>query len=237
MSYLMTHLIIADEYFDNWYGKSNPQADRTAFILGALSPDAVHMRKNYTPFFKERSHVIPEGIRWGHVRTKEQIEAWRYNITDFHKNFVCSGKYNGRELDFYMGYVVHLLTDDYNCLKIFGPAISASGLGFDEFMAGYRQDAIRMDDYLYHSYGRSREIFDGLVKAEAFDVEGNVSAEEIHRMVLFYDEHFKTSEYKEIDDQKIFTKAVNDEFIKTAGAWIYGALLTAGGNGQFRCSL
>ncbi len=216
MSYLMTHLIIANEF----YKKTDIDIKNKAqFLLGSLAPDAVHMREAYTPAYKERSHVLPEHIRWGYVRTAEQVEEWRRNICRFyHENK------DRTERDYILGYTIHMLTDDFNCIKIFGPAINESNLEFADFMKIYREDAIAMDNYLYHSYGESRELFELLLTTEAVEMPGMITAAETCEMIHFYDKLFKESAKPDVEKSKIFTLDVTKDFIVTAMEWIDRAI-------------
>ena len=216
MSYFMTHLIIANEF----YKKTDLNIENKAhFLLGNLAPDAVHMRADYIPAYKEKSHAFPENIAWGHIRTPEQVALWRAQICGFYRENI------GRdEKDYILGYTMHMLTDDFNCIKIFGPAINASKLEFADFMKIYREDAINMDNYLYHSYGESRELFKLLLGAEAVEMPGMITAAETCEMVRFYDKLFKESVKPDAEKSKIFTYDATKDFIASALEWIDKAI-------------
>lgn len=212
MSYLMTHLIIANEY----YKRTDINIENKAhFLLGNLAPDAVHMREDYTPAYKECSHVLPTHIRWGHVRTAEQVEAWRRNICKFYRENM-----DRSEQDYIFGYTMHMLTDDYNCVKIFGPAINASNLSFTEFMKIYREEAIALDNYLYHNYSESKALFELLLDTKAVDMPGMITADETHEMLCLYDRLFKESKNLPVEHLKIFTLEATKDFVESALEWI-----------------
>lgn len=77
MAYTMTHIFIAEKLFDRFQKK----IDYATYILGATTPDAVHVLENYTPKLKERSHLFPLGLRWGEVSKGEDERNWLASTT------------------------------------------------------------------------------------------------------------------------------------------------------------
>nr|MCR5756223.1 zinc dependent phospholipase C family protein [Acetatifactor sp.] len=112
MAYTMTHILVAEKVLQYF----NFQIDYATYILGAIAPDAVHANPNYTPKLKEKSHFFVEGAKWGEITKESDFVEWLDSTKEFYL-LNCS-KY---DRDFFLGYIVHVLTDICSCREIYAP--------------------------------------------------------------------------------------------------------------------
>lgn len=109
----MTHLAIADSIY-TMLGDTiikNPPL----FFGGNIAPDAIHAKKDYQRADKKRSHLC-DGIRSYGYGYPEIAELFKNRINVFIKNYLMAATENR---DLYLGYVVHLLTDEFYLLKAY----------------------------------------------------------------------------------------------------------------------
>ena len=99
----MTHLSVANRLIEIGLQIK----DESQFYLGAISPDAIHMRPNADRAAKNVTHLIPEGKRVIEWYDTDEAECIKRII-----EFVASNK-STTNPDFLMGYAVHILTDMY----------------------------------------------------------------------------------------------------------------------------
>ena len=112
MAYTMAHILIAEKVLED----IKMPVDYSTYIVGAIAPDAVHTSPNYTRIMKEKSHLFAEGAIWGKVTKESELHDWLESIRIFYISN-CD-KYNR---DFFLGYIVHVLTDVCSCRQIFAP--------------------------------------------------------------------------------------------------------------------
>ena len=86
----MVHLVVANRLVD-----SMEIGDPAGFFLGAISPDAVHMRANFTREHKAISHLS----------TGTDKAQWFTNAVAFTKEGISAAD------AFAIGYGIHLMTD------------------------------------------------------------------------------------------------------------------------------
>ena len=110
MAYTMTHILIAEkvmEYFDC-------PIDYSTYMVGTITPDAVHANPDYSRELKKKSHVFAEGLVWGEVTGENELEDWFDCVKEFYVN-----NYFKYDRDFFLGYIVHILTDICSCREIY----------------------------------------------------------------------------------------------------------------------
>ena len=132
------------------------------YYLGAISPDAIHMRKNHIREDKHNSHL--------HIR-----------VPDITK-FITSNKTNDSR-DFYLGYGIHILTDIYWAETIhdaFTARYNNDPNPIQDATMAYYNDTDRLDFELYFNYEHRLEIWDILANSTAMGIDGLVSADEVN---------------------------------------------------------
>jgi len=160
----MIHLGIAKNLTDNL--KIENFSD---FYLGAISPDAVHLRENY----RESKNI-------SHLR-----DNWRnYKlILDNAKDFILDNS-SHEHRDFYMGYGIHIMTDVY--WQKYIDAIEfdilynrdQNPVHPDRLDAYYKESDI-LDIRLFKEYEHKTTILNYFIKARPIGIDGLVSAEEV----------------------------------------------------------
>ena len=164
MPYAMIHLGIAKKLTEKM-----KIINISDFYLGTISPDAVHLRKNY----RESKNI-------SHLR-----DNWRsYDlILQNAKAFMLDN--NSHEYrDFYMGYGIHVMTDVY--WQKYLDAIEfellhsrdPNPVHSDRLDAYYNESDI-LDIRLFKEYEHTTTIWNYFSKARSIGIDGLVSAEEV----------------------------------------------------------
>jgi len=150
------HLLVAEEV-----------AHRTGMglsgrcLLGAIAPDAIHMRKDMTPEDKHYTHLRSDGWRKSWPEAKQML-------ANCHRD------------PFATGYALHVMTD---FLWINGPwrAFTRSipeDMSKDEIKKIYYRDMNHIDNWLFRQAG-SRRLWDALLKATPTTLPQYVSLGEV----------------------------------------------------------
>jgi len=173
MAFPLTHLLVANAIIIK-----NEQNDEDAaqFLLGALAPDAVHYRQGFIDAsqknigeIKKTSHLCPQSREhWGEVTDNA---GWIDSVKLFlHNNTGSLAE----------GYAVHALTDIYTNMTIWDrfrtqhPEEATKG-----YKSNYYRDLGEIEIRLYQQQVQETRILELLAKAEAQDMPGLVSANEI----------------------------------------------------------
>ena len=136
------------------------------YYLGAISPDAVHMRENSKREDKNISHLH-----------NTDIKIWKENAKDLILNNSLK-----KNIDFYFGYGIHVLTDicwNETIYSIFGVRYDADKTPVQDKMWAYYNDTDKLDFELYEKYEYRPELWDYLLKSKAVGIDGLVSADEV----------------------------------------------------------
>ena len=178
MALPMVHLAVAHEFARR---KGELLADGS-YYLGAIAPDAVHMRKNYERQHKAASHFTLNKSR------EADLKVW---IADALANYDATSHDS-----FSLGYVIHVLTD---VLWTDGEG----GMIFDSYaqdpapvqkqMEAYYNDTDVIDLLLYHKEPWRKDVFGAMEHAAAAAFGELVTMEECDawrkRTIRWYSEH------------------------------------------------
>lgn len=221
MSYLMTHLIIANEF-----AKKRNIENKDLFILASSAPDAVHSRKDFTFEMKSMSHEHPKDVEWGHIHTREAMESWYGDLPGWYQE-KCTLVTNQKEKDFLDGYLLHMLTDIFNCKLLYGKELLRHHMDVDGMRPEYRRQCIFQDEYLYQDYEEAKEIFENLrriVREENIDeiltnlgFSDLISAENIADSIARNEEKYVVAEPVNWED----IYGCEDSMISQEGTWNY----------------
>lgn len=158
----MTHILVAEkvlEYFDC-------PIDYATYIVGAIAPDAVHANPNYSPELKEKSHLFADGLKWGEVASEKEYDEWLDSIKEFYFN-----NYFKYDRDFFLGYIVHVLTDICSNSEIYAPFYKS--LAQDEIAEKKKQfsyESYCVNYYLFQEYSKDKNIVDTLKKGRSYSI-------------------------------------------------------------------
>ena len=155
------------------------------FLLGCISPDAIHMRENAKREDKNETHLRKPD--------KDNIEA---AISEFINKYIYM--YPGiNEFEFIKGYAIHVLTDLYwrdTVYKMFKNSIPKS-ISEDEAKKIYYKDTDQIDFFIYHKKEWSPKVWEQLRGIHSFVLNGLLTGEEIEnwkkRTLAFFEDSTK----------------------------------------------
>ncbi len=149
------------------------------FILGSVAPDSVHFDEDYLSK-KIHSHLFENCGPWGDT---QNYDNWILNIKAFWNKYVVKEKDNVKR-SFYIGIVVHCLTDYWNDLSIWRALQKEMipPMTIDEFKEAYYPESTRIDRWLYQNIDDADEIMELLENSHETDFEDYLKAECIKKM-------------------------------------------------------
>ena len=157
----MVHLGVAQAI-----AAQRPISNLPAFYLGSIAPDAVHMRSNFCPEDKKRSHYfVKDSAQPGELQALQDLIAQ-----------------NTPHRDFYLGYLVHLLTDRYwqdTVYQIYLERHRADPAPLQDQRWAYYNDTDRLDFELYQTVPWREAVWTHLEQASATAIDGVVAANEV----------------------------------------------------------
>jgi hypothetical protein len=178
MAGLATHLIVAREVVQLLPEDTIHNIGQ--FYSGSIAPDAIHAREGFVRADKKHTHLrdnIPDDV----FHEKENTRLFHKRIT----NLIL--KYRGEKeyIDFFRGYLVHLLTDELFVLSIrreFTEKMKQLGIasGDKEYYAYIVTDMNRNDFLLVENYEGIKEIRHHLENVEDIAIGKLLSKDEIH---------------------------------------------------------
>lgn len=214
MAYTMVHVLIAEEVQRRFERK----VDYATYILGAIAPDAVHSIPNFVVEFKERSHLFAEGLKWGQVGSESEVKPWLDNIQKYYlKN---RNKYN---VDFLLGYIVHLLADVYCSVHFYGPFMNSISGNLEAQKMQYKKENYNVNYYLFTLFSKREDLLKVFQRGEAITLEGIIEKEAIEQRIrqLFEFEFMAENwDISHIEDQKICSIGDMEKLIQEASKFI-----------------
>lgn len=190
MAGLITHMATAREILKLLPKNIVEKPD--LFYLGNIAPDAVHARKEYDRSWKKHSH-FRDDIPDKYFHLPENYRIYHDRLVDFIND--NKDREDGT-LDFYRGYVTHIITDELYLLSVrmeFCMIMEQKGIGQNDrvFIESIIGDMVRNDMLLVNRYEGMNEIRDYVERAEALPVEGYISKYEMdYCRNWMIDEHF-----------------------------------------------
>jgi len=225
-----THLAIADKIYDLLGGgviKNIP-----LFFGGNLAPDAIHAKKDYQRIDKKRSHLC-DGIRSYGYGYPEIAKLFKDRVAGFIENYYLTANHD-KDKDLYLGYAVHLLTDEFYLLSVYEQLenhLISNGVNPDE--PGFRKklaDTINDDPQFYNpdyidffrktsgvldisanDYDFKQNVVDVLESVWDYEVKDYITAEEINISKRWVIDTFLKSEEtksKSTDDRETAIKFI-----------------------------
>lgn len=175
-----THLAVADyicEKLGNSKFKSLP-----LFYSGNIAPDAIHARANYIRAFKKHTHLT-EGISGGDFQNPEKVAIFHERLKDYISTYYDS---TSNESDLYLGYISHLVTDEYFNIHIrqqFVAAMGKEGIQQEdvEFFKRIMKDIDSIDTVILEKYPFKNDVRTILDSVWGYEVKDMVTADEITR--------------------------------------------------------
>ena len=201
----LTHIAVADKIY-SILGDSVIK-NLPLFFGGNLAPDAIHAKENYQRADKKRSHLC-EGIRSYGYGYPETAKLFQDRINEFIENYYLTAS---SDKDLYLGYIVHLLVDEYNLLMIYrhleeylkNNGANPNEPNFrknlaDKVNGGEYRDIFRDISSIYdisiHEYQFKQNIVDVLEAAWDYEVKDYIGANEINNSKRWVIDTFFKSE-------------------------------------------
>ncbi len=186
------------------------------FYLGSISPDAVHMRSGFVREDKIRSHC-----------NARELTA----IGELGPLCIMIEKSTGKEREFLLGYLVHILTDllwENTILKMYGERYEADPSPIQDRRMGYYNDTDQLDFVFYEKENWRTEVWEMLTQAKDFAVEGAVNKDEVaawkYRTLNWYNsgksQHTNPVKYISYEDLDRFTSYAAEkceEYLQSKG--------------------
>lgn len=177
MAGTVMHLVVADKLLDKLNIK-----DPASFYCGNLAPDAIMARENYEREMKNHTHFKDGiGLRMFEFRQKERQEEYHKKFNAFVERFLDK---ESPEYELYLGYVVHMLTDELYLLdyyESFLVELEAQGkeLWDEEFVKGYVSDVDRVDWEIVREYTFKHKMPDILRSKSGYEITDFITADEL----------------------------------------------------------
>lgn len=168
MPFPMIHLHIAKKLLENSEGLLNP----SEFLLGAISPDSVHFRANYSPDFKKSSHLCVGDEKWGWVTNNGEWEANVLHFLERHKG--------SEHESFAYGYCAHILSDIAHNKRFWIPFRTAHKDELRTKGSTLHLEENEIDFLLFLE--NHHEIWELLKSARGVDLDGVAASAEIERL-------------------------------------------------------
>jgi len=186
------------------------------FYLGSISPDAVHMRSNFVQEDKIKSHF--------NTKVSAAIDELD-SLCEKIENSV------GKEREFLLGYLIHILTDLFwhdTIYKTYEKRYAADPAAIQDRRMGYYNDTDQLDFAFYEKESWRPAVWELLAQAEIFYVEGIVNKDEVAawnlRTLNWYNsgksQHTNPIKYISYEDLDGFTSYASqkcDEYLKRKG--------------------
>lgn len=206
MAFVMTHLAVAKEVNDT----IRIVKDFSNYYLGTISPDCVHVRKEYNSDMKKYAHFCVGDEGWGRITNSQE---WRNNVL-----LLLSSYKNHLSYDFFLGYFVHILVDVSDNEKIHIPFIEKLQSGqlkllIDPGRAFYN-DKGRNDFELFRFFDWKDEVWSYLADSHGIGISPVVESKETdeYRNIVLHQYDSGESPYK--DSNTYFSLSDNLAFIK-----------------------
>ncbi len=195
---------------------------KAEYILGSVAPDSVHFDEDYLSK-KIHSHLFENCGPWGDT---QNYDNWIINIKAFWNKYVVKENDNIRKA-FYMGIVVHCLTDYWNDLLNWRALQKEMipPMNLNEFKEGYSPESFRIDRWLYQNIDNADVIMQLLEDSEAADFEDYVKADCMIRMKRhLIDEQYNLPDPIDVSGHEFITADMMRRFVNEVPDRICGQI-------------
>lgn len=206
----MIHLCAARELIE-----SLGIRDEGAYYLGAIAPDAVHMRSGTQAQIYEAKMLSHMGMRSLSRMTEAELRDGIHRVRAWMR-----AQEAHPHRDYLLGYGVHILTDVYWVLALFTQfkTLWEQGtFGEESRNAVYYRDTDWLEVALYAERPWRPGVWERVLAAEAADVEDILTAKEAHQWRSHVDNWFRT--HTKQGDPVFFTMERMEEFFQSFPEW------------------
>jgi len=195
MAGTITHLAVADliceKVGDNFFKSPS------LFFCGNIAPDAVHARNNYVRQYKKHTHLT-EGISGSDFQVEEKIKLYHLRLNEYiDKYYSFASEY----ADLYLGYIVHLVTDEFfniHIRKEFASALEKEGIKDTdkEFFSSFMREIDAVDREILQKYPFKHDLKRMLDADHGYEITDMIIADEAERSKRWVIDSLLSNEYK-----------------------------------------
>ncbi|MBQ8524466.1 MAG: zinc dependent phospholipase C family protein [Clostridia bacterium] len=194
MAGTITHLAVADlicEKVGDSFFKSP-----SLFFCGNIAPDAVHARKDYIRQYKKHTHLT-EGISGSDFQVEDKIKLYHSRLNEYIDKYYS---FDSEYADLYLGYIVHLVTDEYfniHIRKQFASALEKEGIKDTdkEFFSRFMLEIDSVDREILQKYPFKHDIKRMLDVDHGYEITDMISTDEAERSKRWIIDTLLSSEY------------------------------------------
>lgn len=216
MSNTIAHLAVAKKILSKNITTIN---NHYAYYLGAIAPDTISSKPNYTRNDKKAVH-LRDGISDIEWLDNQKMKIFHQRISDFVTLHICDSSLQKGQRDFNIGYLVHLLTDKYNHKTIRQSLLKVAKENNvaetdREFFNMCVNDLEASDNYLLNKYTDIGALFLDLIERPVeFCLDGYIEKEYIKKSFDWWQTEYLSS----ISNRKLKYISENDidNFIENA---------------------
>lgn len=195
MAGTITHLAVADlicEKVGDSFFKSP-----SLFFCGNIAPDAVHARNNYIRQYKKHTHLT-EGISGSDFQDEDKIKLYHSRLNEYIDKYYS---FDSEYADLYLGYIVHLVTDEFfniHIRKQFATALEKEGIKDTDKNFFYRlmREIDIVDREILQKYPFKHDLKHMLDADHGYEITDMISTEEVERSKRWVIDSLLSSEYE-----------------------------------------
>ncbi len=194
------------------------------FFSGSIAPDAIHARTNYDRSMKKHTHLT-EGINNSDFVFPNKLALFQARLDEYIKTYY---RKKDADSDLYLGYIVHLITDELFNIHIYsdnGYAARLKKIGIDqnnmEFFHRFMYDMNLTDNLVMKNYPFEHNIERELSSVWGLGIDDMIFPEETdsskHWVInkFFHSEPDCTEpEYYSYEEAYSFIVSASDEIVK-----------------------
>jgi len=220
MANTIAHLMVAQRIISK---KPDFVKDLDAYYMGTIAPDTISSMPGWTRDDKKITHLrlgIPD-LEW---LQEHMMQTFNERVDEFVKLHITNPAISEGQLDFNIGYMVHLLTDKWNHKTVRQEEIKeAEKLGIHDGELAFYQlilnDLDALDNYLLNKYPEVRDLFFRLMsKPVLHELPGLIKKEYIEQSKLWWQNEYLPM-IKEAQ-LRCLSPEVVEEFIELAASEI-----------------
>jgi hypothetical protein len=206
----ITHLLIAKRIIETL--PEGTISNKALFYAGSIAPDAVHAKENYSRADKKKSH-LSTGIHDNDMLNDQSyVDKVYERIKIFIDDYV---NFDDEQLDLYIAYLIHLLTDISYILTVKRAYIllKSKDDNKDDFYKDMIDDGRLNDLKLLHKNPELLDLKEVLNDLESYSIKNIISKEEA-KISLNWVVHQKLILKENIENPTYISLEMTEKFIE-----------------------
>lgn len=208
------HLLITEKIINRLNSKVT--INDSLFYAGSIAPDAIHAKANYVREDKKRSH-LRMGIRDSDFHNKNNLELFYKRVGEFKSKHI---NFSNSQVDFYIGYLIHLITDELFIRTIrldYIKEMNKNGIIKEDkyFFKAFIEDVDKIDNQLLENFDDIERVQAYLSDVEELEVDSILTKNQIKVSREWILQRKFVNDYN-IEKTNFITKNMATDFIKYA---------------------